>query len=164
MNSWVGINNETHDFYIGQNAVEVKTTTTQAPYMAHINSEYQLDNHDVNGKLFLRMYAFRKASCGGQKLPDLVHSIRKLLQKDCCSLDVFNEKISKAGYLDITESYYTTGYTNRDVYSFEVKKGFPRVIRVDLSNGIYDLEYNVSISQCMEFALEAEELIKALKR
>lgn len=164
VNSWAGINNETHDFYIGQNAVEVKTTATQAPYMAHINSEYQLDDHDVNGRLFLRMYALRKDSNGGQKLPELIRSIRKLFVADTSIMEVFNDKLIKAGYFDVTESYYTTGYSKRETYSFEIKKGFPRVIRVELPNGIYDLEYNVSIAQCMDFAIEAKELIKALKR
>ena len=130
VNSWAGINNETHDFYIGQNAVEIKTTITQAPYMAHINSEYQMDDHDVNGQLFLRMYAFRKDSTGGQKLPELIHKIRKMLSSDSSILDLFNYKLLKAGFFDITENYYTMGYTQREIYSFEVKKGFPRVIRV----------------------------------
>ena len=164
VNSWAGINNETHDFYIGKNAVEVKTTVTQAPYMAHISSEYQLDNNDVNGRLFLRMYVFRKDSNGGEKLPDLILKIREMLRNDNSSLDIFNNKLAKAGYLDITASYYTTGYTKRETYSFEVKKGFPRVIREQLVKGIYDLEYSVSASHCMEFAIEARELIEALKR
>lgn len=43
VDSWAGPRNETHDFYIGSNAVEVKTTVKHAPYQAHINSEYQLD-------------------------------------------------------------------------------------------------------------------------
>lgn len=163
VNSWVGINNETHDFYIGQNAVEIKTTVTQAPYMAHINSEYQLDDRDVGGRLFLKMYALRKASNGGQKLPELVSEIRNLLKNDGNYLSSFNDKLIKAGYFDITEDYYTIGYARRDTYSFEVKNDFPRVLRAELANGIYDLEYNVAISHCMKFAIEAQELIQALK-
>lgn len=164
VNSWVGVNNETHDFYIGQNAVEIKTTATQAPYMAHINSEYQLDDKDVNGQLFLRMYIFRKDSNGGQKLPELVAEIRSMLKKDSGTLDIFNGKLEKGGYFDVAADYYKTGYTLRETYSFEVRKGFPRLTRGDISEGLFDLEYNVSISQCMDFAIEAKELIEAIKR
>ena len=164
VNSWAGINNETHDFYIGQHAVEVKTTVKQAPYMAHINSEYQLDDQDVNGKLFLRMYAFRKNSNGGQRLPALVDELRSKLIMESNLLDLFNEKLLKAGYIDAAESFYIEGFTTREIYSFEVSKGFPRIIRIELMNGIYDLEYSVSIAQCMDFAIEAKDMMEALKR
>ena len=70
-------NDETHDFYIASNAVEVKTTGTQAPYFAQISSEYQLDNSDVPGKLFLRFYAFRKSQSTGEKLPEIIARIRQ---------------------------------------------------------------------------------------
>ena len=54
---WAGSEDETHDFYFGSHAVEVKTTSIQAPYFASISSEYQMDNSDLPGKLFLRFYA-----------------------------------------------------------------------------------------------------------
>ena len=54
---WAGSEDETHDFYFGSHAVEVKTTSMQAPYFASISSEYQMDNSDLPGKLFLRFYA-----------------------------------------------------------------------------------------------------------
>ena len=61
---WAGSEDETHDFYFGSHAVEVKTTSTQAPYFASISSEYQLDNSDIPGKLFLRFYALRRSHSG----------------------------------------------------------------------------------------------------
>lgn len=164
INSWSGINHETHDFYIGQNAVEVKTTATQAPYMAHINSEYQLDDNDVKGELFLRMYALRKDKSGGETLPQLISAIRNSISADCTSLDLFNSKLLKAGYLDLAEDYYTTGYTVRDKYSFKVENGFPRIIKTDLLNGIYNIEYNVSVAQCMSFAIEENMMTSILTR
>lgn len=163
VNSWAGVDNETHDFYVGQNAVEVKTTTSQAPYMAHVNSEYQLDDSDVNGRLFLRMYAFRKDLSGGERLPIIIREIRELLINDEVSLDRFNDKLNKVGYFDVAEDHYMDGYTIRDMYSFEVKEGFPRITRTQFSKGIYDLEYSVSISQCMGYAIEAKDLTTALK-
>lgn len=163
VNTWAGVNNETHDFYIGQNAVEIKTTATQAPYMAHINSEYQLDDHDVNGRLFLRMYAFRKDTNGGQRLPELINILRGLIKDDPSASRTFEDKIAKAGYLDVAEDYYQEGYTLRDTYSFEVKEGFPRIVKKNVPNGVYDLEYSVSVAQCMDYAIEANDLLKGIK-
>lgn len=58
---WAGSEDETHDFYFGSHAVEVKTTSMQAPYFASISSEYQMDNSDLPGKLFLRFMHFVQA-------------------------------------------------------------------------------------------------------
>lgn len=164
INSWSGINHETHDFYIGQNAVEVKTTTTQAPYMAHINSEYQLDNNDINGELFLRMYALRKDKNGGETLPQLINSIRNIISDDYSCLESFNSKLLKAGYLDIAEDYYTTGFTIRERYSFKVDDGFPKIIKKDLLNGVNNIEYNILIAQCITYAIEEKTMISLLMR
>lgn len=163
VNYWSGINNETHDFYIGQNAVEIKTTSTQAPYMAHINSEYQLDDHDVNGRLYLRMYAFRKDTNGGQRLPEIIGVIREMLKSDYSSRNIFEGKLAKAGYLDVAEDYYQEGYTIRDTYSFEIKDNFPRIVKKNVPNGIYELEYSISIAQCMDYAIESKDLFKGIK-
>lgn len=163
VNFWSGINNETHDFYVGQNAVEVKTTSTQAPYMAHINSEYQLDDHDVNGKLYLRMYVLRKGSNGGQRLPEVVGVIREMLKDDYSSKNIFDDKLVKAGYLDVAEEYYQEGYIIRDGYSFEVKDGFPRIVKENVPNGIYALEYSLSIAQCMDYAIETRDLFEGIR-
>lgn len=164
INSWSGVNRETHDFYIGQNAVEVKTTSTQAPYMAHINSEYQLDDNDINGELYLRMYALRKDKNGGETLPQLINSIRSIIDDDFSISESFNSKLQKAGYLDIAEEYYTTGFTLREKYTFVVTDGFPRILRKDLIHGIYNLEYSISVTQCMDFAVEEKKMISSLAR
>ena len=66
---WAGSEDETHDFYFGSHAGwKMKATSAQAPYFAHISSEYQLDNSDIPGKLFLRFYALRRGDSGGEKL------------------------------------------------------------------------------------------------
>ena len=83
---WAGSEDETHDFYFGPHAVEVKTTSAQAPYFASISSEYQLDNGDIPGKLFLRFYALRRSHSGGEKLPERIATIRSRLSEDVKSV------------------------------------------------------------------------------
>lgn len=160
--TWEGRNN-THDYYIGQNAVEIKTCSTQNPYKAHISSEHQLDNKDVNGRLFLKLYALRKDHNGGEKLPEIVNEIRQLLKDDRPSLDQFNSKIFKLGYFDSAEEFYTEGYTIRETYSFEVRDGFPRIIMKNVPAGISNLQYDLTIGQCMDYIIGAGELMKGVK-
>lgn len=161
---WAGSNDETHDFYIAANAVEVKTTGTQAPYFAHISSEYQLDNSDIPGKLFLRFYAFRKSQSTGEKLPDIIARIRQHLFVSQNTLQQFNSKVQKYGYLDEAAEHYTTGYYVRDHYYFGIAEGFPRIIKKEIHAGVTDLTYAVGVSQCMPFAQERATVFTMLKR
>lgn len=160
---WAGSNDETHDFYLAANAVEVKTTSSQAPYFAHISSEYQLDNKDIPGHLFLRFYALRKSQSSGDTLPELVTRIRTTIADMPDALHQFREKLLKYGYLDEAAEQYPTGYFVRDEYTFEVKEGFPRVIKTDLKPGVVDILYAVNIAQCMLYTVDKVLLWTFLK-
>ena len=50
---WTGCNSETHDFYCGIDAVEVKSSSVKGPNKVNISSEYQLDDTGVLGRLYL---------------------------------------------------------------------------------------------------------------
>ena len=160
---WAGSEDETHDFYFGPNAVEVKTTSVQAPYFASISSEYQLDNGDVPGKLFLRFYAFRKSHSGGEKLPELIAEIRGRLGENLSMMQKFNEKLKKYGYFDEAEDSYTVGYYQRDTYCFAVKDSFLRITKDTVPLGVADLTYRVSIMSCMPYAQDTQLVHEALK-
>lgn len=163
VDSWAGPKNETHDFYIGSNAVEVKTTVKHAPYQAHINSEYQLDKKDVDGKLYLAMFAFRKDSSGLNTLPKLIEDIRENLSDDSHELDIFNDKIFKVGYIDLVEERYKNSFTLRNEFLFCVADGFPCVYKSMLPKGVYDVEYNLSIDLCEKYAVNPNEIDNILK-
>ena len=160
---WAGSEDETHDFYFGPNAVEVKTTSVQAPYFASISSEYQLDNGDVPGKLFLRFYAFRKSHSEGEKLPELIAEIRGKLGENLSMMQKFNEKLKKYGYFDEAEDSYTIGYYQRDNYCFAVKDSFPRITKDAVPLGVSDLTYRVSIMSCMPYAQDTQLVLELLK-
>lgn len=104
----------------------MKTTSTQSPYFASISSEYQLDNGDIPGDLFLRFYALRRSHSGGEKLPERIAAIRRRLCTDVSILQKFDEKLKKYGYFDEAADSYTIGYYQRDHYCFAVENGFPK--------------------------------------
>lgn len=160
---WAGSDDETHDFYFGSHAVEVKTTSAQAPYFAHISSEYQLDNNDIPGKLFLRFYALRRSHSGGEKLPERIAVIRSRLCEDGSILKKFDEKLTQYGYFDEAEDKYTVGYYQRDIYFFAVENGFPKITKEELPQGVADLTYRVSILRCMPYAQDIKFVFKVLK-
>ncbi len=160
---WAGSEDETHDFYFGPHAVEVKTTSAQAPYFASISSEYQLDNSDIPGKLFLRFYAFRRSHSGGEKLPERIAAIRSRLCKDASILQKFDEKLKKYGYFDEAADSYTIGYFQRDLYCFSVGDNFPKITKKAIPLGVADLTYRVSIMLCMPYAQDIKSVFEVLK-
>ncbi|MEE1597768.1 PD-(D/E)XK motif protein [Acidaminococcus fermentans] len=155
--------NSTHDFYIRKNAVEIKTCSTQIPYRAHINSAHQLDRNDVKGKLFLQFYALRKSKNGGMKLPEMADQIRVLLQKNILALQHFNEKLFRIGYLDEAKDYYDSCYTERERYSFEIIDGFPKISVRDIPPEIFNLQYELAVGQCLDFAISEKDLMKGVQ-
>lgn len=160
---WAGSEDETHDFYFGSHAVEVKTTSAQAPYFASISSEYQMDNSDIPGRLFLRFYALRKSRSGGEKLPERIAAIRSRLCKEVSVLHKFDEKLKKYGYFDEAADSYTVGYYQRDLYCFAVENGFPRITKEAVPLGVADLTYRISVMLCMPYAQDIKAVFKVLK-
>lgn len=160
---WSGSENETHDFYIGSHAVEVKTTSLQEPYYASISSEYQLDSEDVPGHLFLRFYALRKSQSSGERLFERIDLIRIKLIKNQSILYEFNEKLHQYGYFDELSDNYTCGYYQRDNYCFVINDDFPKITKRDLPNGIADLKYRVNIMLCMPYVKDLSSMFEILK-
>lgn len=160
---WSGSNDETHDFYFNNNAVEVKTTSTKEPYRAHISSEYQLDVADIPGNLYLKFYAFRKSQSTGVTLPQIVEQIRKLLIDNPFMQKQFDEKLHKYGYFDEVSELYTNGYYIRDEYQFLLQTGFPCIVSQLLAKGVANVEYSVDISHCYDFRIERDDLFQTLK-
>ncbi|MDN0047180.1 PD-(D/E)XK motif protein [Megasphaera hexanoica] len=160
---WAGCEDEVHDFYFGPHAVEVKTTSAQAPYFASISSEYQLDNDDIPGKLFLRFYALRKSHSGGEKLPERISAIRSKLCEDISVLQKFDEKLKKYGYFDEAADNYIVGYYQRDRYCFTVENDFPKLTKEAVPLGVADLTYRVSIMLCMPYAQDINSVFEVLR-
>ena len=160
---WAGSEDETHDFYFGPHAVEVKTTSAQAPYFASISSEYQLDKSDIPGKLFLRFYALRRSHSSGEKLPERINAIRSRLCEDVSILHKFDEKLKKYGYFDEAADSYTIGYYQRDLYCFAVDDDFPKITKEAVPLGVSDLTYRVSIMLSMPYAQDIKSVFDVLK-
>lgn len=160
---WTGGNRETHDFYYASHAVEVKTSSKKEPYAAQISSEYQLDPGDVTGRLFLYFIALRKSKSTGERIPEIVGRIRKALVGDASLRFQFDEKLRQYGYLDEAAELYTIGFETRDAFYFEVRDGFPKIIRSMYQLGISKVVYELMISHCMPFECTEDNVFAALE-
>lgn len=163
INYWAGADDETHDYYINNNAIEVKTTSTKSPYKIRINSEYQLDFEEVSGNLYIAFYALRKSGVEGEKLPEIIQSIREHLKEKRLLLNKFNTNLQKYGYFDGLEEKYFTGYHLREMNFYHVRDNFPRIIKAQLAFGISECQYNVLIDSCRNYIVEIDTIKAMIK-
>ncbi len=160
---WAGCKYETHDFYINKSAVEVKTTSTKAPYKMHISSEYQLDMDDVSKQLFVAFYAFRKSESDGKKLPEIVNEIRDKIDTNIGARNRFDECLEEYGYFDGLEERYSTGYIVRENFYYYVTDCFPRITKEMLLKGVTNCQYDVLSDVCTSFLIEKQDLFRQIK-
>lgn len=153
---WTGCDKELHDFYIDNNALEVKSSSVRQPYKISISSEYQLDQADLSGELLLFCLFLKKSSSDGENICDVVKRINILIQDDSYYVDEFMKKLFLAGYIHEYEELYNCYFRKRDIKYYEVKEGFPCIIRSGLMQGVNHVTYTISIDQCNDFEISNE--------
>lgn len=158
---WLGPEGANQDFSFEGCAVEVKTTISQNPQKLSISNENQLDEARLN-TLFL-MHLSLDVRANGETLPEMVESLRVILGKDLFSRDLFEKRLFQIGYLDIHALKYSeTSYKYRTSTYFKIEQDFPRIVPIDLKQGVVQVRYNVELSACRPYAIAESELIKSI--
>ena len=156
------------DFQFSGGAVEVKTSAAKQPQSVRITSERQLDDTGV-GALFLHVVVVdeREVPAGGsvpgQSLTALIADIRIQLSADLIALAAFNDRLLDRGWLDAHASRYEARrWTVRGERTYEVRRGFPRLVEADLPAGVGDVSFAVSLAACEPFAAPVPVMLTAL--
>jgi len=161
---WTGPSGAPQDFrFEGGMAVEVKTSISPEPQSIRINGERQLDDAGLS-RLYLVSMSIDRLPAGGEKLPDLVRSVRGMLQDHPLQLDGFDALLLEAGYVGLHEQRYNAdGFTVRNERTFKVQSGFPRLVEADMPEGVGQISYRVSLSACAGFAVPLAEVVDAIR-
>ena len=157
---WTGYNSESHDFYIGKDAVEIKSSSAKGPEKVKISNEYQLDDSGVRGLLYLLYLSIKKSEVDGEMLPEIVERI--MIQLDCSQKEMFKEKLLKVGYVYSMPELYTYHFRVREESCFMVKGNFPRITPKNIHKGIGAVEYVVSLDACRSYMIEIESFYKGV--
>ena len=144
---WSGPDAETHDFYIAGNAVEIKTSSKKTNTVI-ISSEFQLDQANIAGDLYLVFYSLRHSKADGETLPEIVSSIQQLLTNDLNAKREFTQKLFKTGYLMEKDDLYLEKFTLLNSQHYLVSSRFPKITRSDLKNGISSVSYSLDLAVC----------------
>lgn len=159
---WTGCNGETHDFYINGDAIEVKTTSSNNGNKAMISNEYQLDNNDVSGELYLMFASLRRSKSDGETVPEIVKRIsEQILQIE--AIEIFDEMLFKYGYIKNLSEFYQIGFTEREIRFFHIKEDFPKITKSLIANNIGNVSYAINLDACDRFSILENKFIDGLK-
>lgn len=160
INSWVGPENEIHDFQSGSWSVEVKTTHGNNHQKIHISSERQLDIANLKN-LFLYHLSLDSRWQSGETLNQMVNSILQILTLDYISLNRFKSKLLEGGYFDQHRHLYEdVGYFIRKETFYKVENDFPRIEEKDIRKGVGDVKYSIIISQGLQYIKTEQEVFQ----
>lgn len=157
--SWNVAHRALHDFQFPRHAFEVKTSAAKQHQQVHIASERQLDSTGLES-LHLVVISISVVQGGGERLPEIVDSIRKILSKTPPTSRLFEDKLLDEGYMEAHADLYRSGYAFRNVRVYQVRPGFPRVLESDLKPGVGDVSYSVVLSACESFKSSLEEALQ----
>lgn len=157
---WTGYNAESHDFYFGNDAVEVKSSSAKGPESVQINNEYQLDESDVIGNLYLMYLSIKKSTVDGEILPDIVNRI--MFNLDINQRERFSDNLFKVGYIITMPELYNYHFRLRDESCFIVKDKFPRITSKTIEKGIGSVNYTISLDACRSYMVEIESFYKGV--
>ncbi len=160
INCWTGCNAETHDFYFGKDALEVKSSSAKGPDNVKISNEYQLDDTGLLGTLYLMYLKMKKSEVDGESLPAIVERIANVLSTNM-RLNFYN-KLLKVGYLYQMPELYTAHFKTREESCYSVEEGFPRITTKTISKGIGAVDYTVSLDACNSFLITVESFYKGV--
>jgi hypothetical protein len=88
-------------------------------------------------------------------ITDIVNQLRTKLEFFPAACKLFEERLLSAGYLDRDE-YKSFLYSLGEIRQYEVRDGFPRIMRSQLSNGIGSVKYEVELADCQPFEIIQE--------
>lgn len=155
---WTGSEKTNHDFQIVNNAVEVKTTAGKQHKKFTVSSEKQLDNTGL-AHLYLVLFSLNlHSNMPDRTLPSVISKIYSIIQDDPVATFQFQIKLLKYGYNETLAEKYTIGFSVLDMRFLEVKEGFPRLLQMNLPDGVGDLKYSVVVAACTPFEIKTDPI------
>lgn len=152
LEAWTGPDAKAQDFVRGRFAFEVKSTGYSHPEGVAISSEVQLDSNPWN-ELWLDILRLEDSG-SGVSLPELVDSLRGRVREDAETLQEFERKLTRAGYLEEFANRYQRRYNMLQEAVYRVVDGFPRI--VNPPPGVHSVRYQLSIAAIQRFRVSAE--------
>ncbi|GAA0373470.1 hypothetical protein GCM10009092_42060 [Bowmanella denitrificans] len=156
VDAWCGPNDSHQDFIFGNVAIEVKSLSGRERNSVRISSEDQLEALVDNLFLMTLHLIDMPDEETARSLNDLVALIEQELVT-AEAIELFSEKIAGCGYTalaDYDRLRFTVGSTN----AYAVTDQFPRLIRSQISQGLFHVSYDIQLEAIAPFVCEDNEI------
>jgi hypothetical protein len=161
LRAWRGCKKAHQDFQFPDRALEVKTTRAPIPDRVTISNVQQLDGAGIQCMILTVVHVHENESTG-ESLPEMVDSLRVALPDD--ARDLLDAGLEEVGYSDAHQDLYSkTRYQHIGLLHFEVRDGFPRITRDQISDGVKRVKYEVGIDACRKFQIDEAAVLQLLK-
>ena len=142
---WVGPDGADQDFVFNEKWREIKTTGLSSDKISIHSIEQLGDEEDEGDLIIFRVDPSAPEAEGAFTLRKLVHDIIKMFGGSLTDIELFSDKLSSIGYIDM-EAYdkYPYKYFRDEAYT--VNASFPRLTRTNIRPEITKCEYTISIS------------------
>lgn len=149
LSAWCGPDGADQDFVFDDSWTEVKSVAL-ATESIRISSLQQLDQ-EISGKLLVQVLEKTVDTKKSINLPREIELIRKRL-RDVFLIDTFNMKLAKYGFREEhVNKYEKNNFRFIGSYFYVVNSEFPRLTKKNVSNGIVECQYSISLAAIEQF-------------
>jgi hypothetical protein len=149
---WTGPVGTARDFEFGATCLEVKARRAPALPFVEINSEFQLDPEGLDALFLYVVDVTATVDDTGLTLSSIVETLRNELSVDGEALDLFDERLSAAGFRS-TDDYSEWHWAIGEFQVFQVTEEFPCIRHSRLPAGLSSVEYRLSLHLCQPFEI-----------
>ncbi|MDT8333790.1 PD-(D/E)XK motif protein [Roseomonas gilardii] len=153
--AWLGPERSHQDFIFGNTAVEIKSLAGTERSSVRISSEDQLES--LNDRLFLRVYRLSIGSDGAQvlSLNRMIAQVQGLIG-DPDVANAFERRLVTYGYAPLPE-YDEPVFVVSETTTYDVRDGFPRMIRSRLPDGVIKIGYEIKLEAITDYKCDGEK-------
>ena len=162
---WAGPLGSPKDFEVGRVGVEVKSRRGAAQPFVTVNSEFQLDQTDVD-ELHLFVVVLDSAPSTAERaftLTDVAKRISDVVsERDPGASDVLDSRLLAAGFRwedDYTADRWLEGSSK----AYLVAADFPKIDSSAISPGVSNVRYAIALAQCEPFLEESASLSDSIR-
>ena len=158
---WQGPYGSYHDFVSGSIDIEIKSIRTTGVPRIKVSSEHQLER-PPNKDLFLVCYALSNDQSTGYSVNSIAEQLSALIAESAPSVSgLFQSLLDEAGFA-WSHDYENSRWSIQSLSCYEVRAGFPSIIRSSILPAIMHVEYDLNPMLLGDFSSSVSSILTSL--
>jgi hypothetical protein len=158
---WQGPYGSYHDFVSGSIDIEVKSFRSAGVPRIRISSEHQLER-PLHKSLFLGCYALSNDQSAGYSVSSIAERLSTLIAESAPSVSgLFQSLLDEAGFA-WTHDYENSRWSIQSLSCYEVRDGFPSIIRSNVLPAVMHVEYDLNPLSLGDFSSSISSILVSL--